>query len=162
MGGYIVGQLITRSALNNMFTFSDSIGFDYTGEWESRKKLVITIVNEYGAGPPIPGTFTVATKASGNLRNFPAACAATVRISISFCSCFFLHQCCIHECFVHARSYMNVACTRVATHVAYTDDVNLCRLQPHHLCKEHLENLPSKLHRGLRESQEVEVLVKDL
>lgn len=61
-----------------MFSFSDSLGYDYSGEWATRKQLVITIVSEYGAGPPIPGTFTVSVKASGDLRNFPAACAPTV------------------------------------------------------------------------------------
>lgn len=79
MGGYIEGQTMTKSALDNMFSFSASLGFDYYGLWKTKKRLVITIINENGAGPPLPQVFTLSVKASGNLRNFPAACAPTAR-----------------------------------------------------------------------------------
>ena len=80
MGGYIEGQTMSKSALDNMFSYSVSLGFDYYGIWRTKKQLVITIINEYGAGPPLPQVFTLSVKASGNLRNFPAACAPTVRL----------------------------------------------------------------------------------
>lgn len=78
-GGYQQGQVMSKSGLNNMFDFSASLGYDYRGEWVTRKELVITIINEYGADPPpIPGIFTVSVRATGDLRNHPAACAPTV------------------------------------------------------------------------------------
>ena len=79
MGGFFEGQVMTSSDLDNLFHFAVSLGYDYNGIWTSKTKLVITIISEDGAGPPIPGVFTVTVKASGNLRNFPAACAPTVR-----------------------------------------------------------------------------------
>ena len=75
---------MSKGGLNKMFDFSDPLGYDYSGEWVTRRELVITILSEYGAGPPIPGVFTVSVKASGNLRNFPAACAPTVGIHHCF------------------------------------------------------------------------------
>ena len=78
LGGYSLGQIMPKTALDNLFTYSTSIGQGYYGEWTSRKVLVITIVNEDGAGPPIPGDFVVSVKATGNLRNYPPGCAPTV------------------------------------------------------------------------------------
>ncbi len=83
MGGYFEGQTMSKSDLDNMFSYSVSLGFDYYGTWKTKKQLIITIINEYGAGPPLPQVFTLSVKASGNLRNFPAACAPTVRYAFN-------------------------------------------------------------------------------
>ena len=92
MGGYLEGQTMTKSAVDNMFSFSESLGFDYYGLWNTKKQLVITIIDEDGAGPPLPQIFMLSVKASGNLRNFPAACAPTARYDA-----FLFIKSCVYE-----------------------------------------------------------------
>jgi len=58
----------TTTDLNNLFTFSQSIGTSYTGSWSSKSVLVITILDKAGGSPTIGG-LTLTVKASANLKN---------------------------------------------------------------------------------------------
>eukprot|EP00163_Fabomonas_tropica_P033242 TRINITY_DN863_c0_g1_i5.p1 TRINITY_DN863_c0_g1~~TRINITY_DN863_c0_g1_i5.p1 ORF type:complete len:6170 (-),score=768.16 TRINITY_DN863_c0_g1_i5:895-19404(-) len=54
----------TKAAIDQMFTFSESLGTDYTGAWSADKKtLTITCIETTGNGNPTIGTFTIAPKA---------------------------------------------------------------------------------------------------
>ena len=59
----------TKTDLENLFTFSQNLGTDFTGSWASASVLEISIVDSTGAAPPTIGGLTVTLKASGNLRN---------------------------------------------------------------------------------------------
>jgi len=48
-----------KTAVNNLYNFTDSLGESYTGVWNSTVTFVITISNTTGAAPPIIGTTTV-------------------------------------------------------------------------------------------------------
>ncbi|PCJ61797.1 MAG: hypothetical protein COA79_05735 [Planctomycetota bacterium] len=58
-----------KSSLDNIFTFSQSLGTNYTGVWSSSTTLVITMVDTTGNGSPIVGTFSVTAKSAGGLKN---------------------------------------------------------------------------------------------
>ena len=62
---------VSKTWLQNLFLFSMDIGFDYFGEWKARDNLVITILDEAGAGPPTIGRLTIEVKYSGNLMAHP-------------------------------------------------------------------------------------------
>ncbi len=59
----------TNVEINALFTFSDSLGMDYTGVWSDASTMVITIVDSTGATPPAVDVFTLTVKESGNLKN---------------------------------------------------------------------------------------------
>lgn len=80
---------ITRSQLESVFTFSMNIGTDFVGRWASPKSMLITILNSTQDSqstlfyPPYVGLngLTVSVKESGDLRNTPAVCGASVSSS---------------------------------------------------------------------------------
>lgn len=59
----------TKNALDDLFTFSQAIGDDYSGVWTANGDLVITILDgEQLTEPPVVGDLQVVVKGTGNLR----------------------------------------------------------------------------------------------
>jgi hypothetical protein len=56
---------------------TDSLGADYVGVWETRRRFVITSVNPSGASPPVVGFFRLSVKSTAGLRNNPPTSGAT-------------------------------------------------------------------------------------
>ena len=46
----------TKSMLDNLFTWSMPIGYDYYGEWSSRSNIAVFIRDTAGAAPPTIGS----------------------------------------------------------------------------------------------------------
>ena len=63
-----------------LLKFNDSIGDDFTGVWETKTRLVITIVKPGSATPGI-GTLRVGVNKAGNLLN--EALTSNPSISVS-------------------------------------------------------------------------------
>ena len=59
----------TKADLQNLFTFSQNLGADFTGSWASASVLEINIVDATGSTPPTIGGLTVTLLISGNLRD---------------------------------------------------------------------------------------------
>jgi YVTN family beta-propeller protein len=59
----------TKDDLDNLFTFSQSLGSNYIGQWSSKSILVITIVDSTNATPPQVGVLTFTVNESANLKN---------------------------------------------------------------------------------------------
>lgn len=53
------GRIVTNIDIDNMFTFTESIGTIYRGTWQTPTTFVITLNNVNNAGPPVIGTTTV-------------------------------------------------------------------------------------------------------
>ncbi|MGI0010277.1 MAG: hypothetical protein ACREAE_02625, partial [Nitrosopumilaceae archaeon] len=68
-GLVILTPLLTKSQVDALFTFSQSLGNNYVGEWINPSTLVITIVDSTGATPPAVGELTLTIKASANIKN---------------------------------------------------------------------------------------------
>ncbi len=62
-------SVASKVEIDSIFTFSDSLGIDYTGTWSNASTLVIFITNSIGATPPEIGVFTLTVKESSNLKN---------------------------------------------------------------------------------------------
>lgn len=58
-----------KANLDNIFTFSQSLGSNYTGIWSDSSTLVITMVDTTGNGAPMVGTFKITVKAAGGLKD---------------------------------------------------------------------------------------------
>ncbi|KAJ1490594.1 hypothetical protein T484DRAFT_1776697 [Baffinella frigidus] len=69
--------VMTKANVDNTFSFTNSLGNGYTGQWTSRTTLVITITDDSNSGPPVPSTFKLTVVVSGNIRNYPPQCAET-------------------------------------------------------------------------------------
>jgi len=67
----------TKADLDKLFTFSQSLGADYTGSFTDALTLVITI-NSAGSASPTVGVFRVAVKESGNLKDKDETSLASV------------------------------------------------------------------------------------
>lgn len=61
--------------------FSESLGANYSGQWQSSSILRITSIDATGAAPPSIAVSVVSVKASGLLRNTPPQSAATATTS---------------------------------------------------------------------------------
>jgi len=55
----------TKANLDGLFTFSQSLGSDYTGVFDNSLTLIITIVDSTGATPPAINELTLTVKADG-------------------------------------------------------------------------------------------------
>jgi len=94
--GYSVGDTITitfdektnrplaatRTDINKIFDFSQSLGAGYVGSWQSATVLVITITDTSGATPPVPSVLTATVKASANLKNEAGTSLASTSIAV--------------------------------------------------------------------------------
>ena len=69
-------EILSKNVLDGILIFSSSLGSAYEGRWVTRKLLEITMTDVRGAGPPLPGVFTLNLLASAGLRNFPVTSAA--------------------------------------------------------------------------------------
>ena len=49
----------TKTAVNDLYIFTESLGETYTGQWNTTDTFVITITNATGVSPPIMGSTTV-------------------------------------------------------------------------------------------------------
>jgi len=52
-------DLQTRTAVDDLFTFTESLGQQYRGQWTTSDTFTITIRNANNAGPPVIGVTTV-------------------------------------------------------------------------------------------------------
>ena len=68
----------TKSQIDAVFSFTQSLGKAYTGEWPNRSAFVITIVDATGNSEPTIDSFYITSKATGRLRDFPAVSDAAV------------------------------------------------------------------------------------
>jgi len=70
----------TKADLDNLFTFSQSLGADYTGTWLDPTRLEITITDTTGNGLPAEpiNVFRVTVKESGNLKDKDETSRASV------------------------------------------------------------------------------------
>eukprot|EP00003_Mantamonas_plastica_P023280 TRINITY_DN415_c0_g1_i6.p1 TRINITY_DN415_c0_g1~~TRINITY_DN415_c0_g1_i6.p1 ORF type:complete len:2553 (+),score=831.25 TRINITY_DN415_c0_g1_i6:506-8164(+) len=59
----------TKGNLDSLFTFSQVLGTDYTGQWTADNMLRITIVNNAGATPPAIGSLRITPKFAGGILN---------------------------------------------------------------------------------------------
>ncbi len=59
----------TKEDIDGLFDFSQNLGADYSGTWNSPSVLVITILDSTGSTPPTVGTLTATLKDGGNLKN---------------------------------------------------------------------------------------------
>jgi uncharacterized repeat protein (TIGR01451 family) len=71
----------TKANLDNVFTFSQNLGTNYTGVWINAETLVITIRNAAGATPPAVGTLTLTVKGAANLNNAAETSLASTAVS---------------------------------------------------------------------------------
>jgi len=53
------GRLANKIEVDNMFTFTESLGTIYRGTWQSPTTFIITVNNINNAGPPVMGITTV-------------------------------------------------------------------------------------------------------
>ena len=60
---------LTKADLENLFSFSQRIGDNYSGVWSNSQTLVITIDDSTNATPPAIGVLTLTVKATGNLKD---------------------------------------------------------------------------------------------
>jgi YVTN family beta-propeller protein len=58
-----------KNNVDNIFTFSQSLGANYTGQWVTSSTFVITIKDSTGATPPAIGVFSATVNPSANLKN---------------------------------------------------------------------------------------------
>jgi len=70
-----------KADLDKLFTFSQSLGTDYTGSFTDELTLLITIVDSTGSAPPAVGVFRVTVKESGNLKDKEETSLASVAVS---------------------------------------------------------------------------------
>ena len=66
-------QILSKSDLDGLFFFSQSLGADYEGEFTARHVLVITVKSAVSAFPPGVGAMYIKVLREGNLRAYPAA-----------------------------------------------------------------------------------------
>lgn len=52
-------DLVSKPMLDNLFTFSMPIGYDYYGEWGARDNIAVIIRNTAGAAPPTIGSVRI-------------------------------------------------------------------------------------------------------
>ena len=81
LAGFNLGEMLTKAAVDRLFSFSASLGADYAGQWLTRSVFVITVLDLTGSGPPAIGSFTLSVKTSALLRNYPPQSAPTVALS---------------------------------------------------------------------------------
>lgn len=72
---------VTKSQIDYLLSFSETLGANYTGKWTSSRVLVITARDVTGAGPPSIGGTRATVKAQAKLRNVPPVSGATVTMS---------------------------------------------------------------------------------
>jgi hypothetical protein len=65
--------IVSKTDLDGLFFFSQSLGANYEGMFTTRKHLVITIKDPVGASPPGIGIMFIRVRLEGNLRNYPSA-----------------------------------------------------------------------------------------
>ncbi len=70
-----------KTEIDNLFTFSQNLGVNYTGAWPNSSSLVITIVDSSGATPPAIGQLTITVKSGGNLTNTAGTSLGSTAIS---------------------------------------------------------------------------------
>ena len=74
-GNLPLEKVVLKPDLDAVFEWSQDLGFNYTGIWQSRQVLVITILDSTGATPPAINGLIVKVRESGNLRNYPPSAA---------------------------------------------------------------------------------------
>eukprot|EP00961_Rhodomonas_salina_P038634 519009-Rhodomonas_salina.1 len=72
---------LSKAQLDTLFSFSQSLGRNYTGQWDSTQQLTITVGDTTNSGPPSVESFTMQCRAAGELRNSPPACAPSTAVS---------------------------------------------------------------------------------
>lgn len=78
LAGYELEQNLTKSAVDQLFAFSQPLGSDYVGRWSTNKTFVITMLNTTGvSSPPKLGQFTVTSQARGLIRAWPFSPASS-------------------------------------------------------------------------------------
>lgn len=68
----------TKSQLDSLFTFSQSLGDNYIGAYRNPSTLVVTISDTTNNEGPSVGSFTITIKSGGNLKNSAATSEASV------------------------------------------------------------------------------------
>jgi hypothetical protein len=71
----------TKANLDALFTFSQSLGDDYSGTWDNSRTLRITIIDSTTDSPPQIGVLQLTVKASGNLKNAAGTSLASTSVS---------------------------------------------------------------------------------
>ena len=61
------GGVLNKTVTDQLFNFDQSLGADYTGQWNSNQKFTVTAVDVTGAGPPEIGVLTVQIMATRGL-----------------------------------------------------------------------------------------------
>ncbi|HSA98338.1 MAG TPA: hypothetical protein VLF17_04595 [Candidatus Nitrosotenuis sp.] len=61
-------SVATKADIDRLFTFSQSIGDDYTGAWVQPNTMTITIVDASAEEPPVVGDLVATVHESGNLQ----------------------------------------------------------------------------------------------
>ena len=62
-------SVLNKTAVDNIFTFSQNLGTNYQGQWTDTRTFVITILDSTGSTPPTIGGLTSTVKQSANLLN---------------------------------------------------------------------------------------------
>jgi len=82
--GNLAQKVIQKPQVDNLFSFSCSLGSNYTASWIDSRTFQIEVLNTSGNGSPRIGQFFATTLANGNLRNFPPICSQVKGITFDF------------------------------------------------------------------------------